>query len=56
MVPVTGATKHGNRHALVERYNDVTFVITLLVAEKVFEETLGHGSKNNAESINTDLF
>ncbi len=56
MARVTGATKHGNRHAVVEIYNDVTFVVKLLVAEKAFEETLGCGSEDNAESTNTDLF
>ncbi len=56
MARVTGATKHGNRHAVVEIYNDVIFVVKLLVAEKAFEETLGHGSGDNAESTNTDIF
>ncbi len=56
MVRVTGAIKHGNRHAVVETYNDVTFVIKLLIAEKAFEETLGCGLGDNAESTNTDLF
>ncbi len=56
MAWVTGATKHGNRHAMVETYNDVTFVIKLLVVEKAFEETLGRISRDNAESTNTDLF
>ncbi len=53
---MTGVTKHRNRHAVVETYNDVTFVVKLLVAEKAFEETLGRGSKDNAESTNIDLF
>ncbi len=56
MARVISVTKYRNRHAVVETYNDVTFVVKLLVAEKAFEETLGHGSGDNAESINTDLF
>ncbi len=56
MARVTGITKHGNWHAMVEIYNDVTFVVKLLVAEKAFEEILDCGSEYNVESTNTDLF
>ncbi len=56
MARVTGATKHGNRHAVVETYDNVTFVVKLLVAEKAFEKKLGCGSGDNAESTNTNLF
>ncbi len=56
MAWMTGATKHGNWHAVVEIYNNITFVVKLLVAEKAFEETLGCGLGDNAENINTDLF
>ncbi len=56
MVWVTGATKHGNRHVVVEIYNNVIFVVQLLLAEKAFEETLVRGSGDNAESTNMDLF
>lgn len=31
-------------------------MIKLLVAEKVFQKTLGHSLKDNSKSINTDLF
>ena len=31
-------------------------MVKLLVAEKAFEKTLSCGSKNNAESTNTNLF
>ncbi len=53
---MTGAIKYRNRHIVVETYNDVTFIINLLVAEKAFEKTLGHDSGDNAENTNTDLF
>ncbi len=56
MVRVTGATKHRNWHVVVETYNDVTFMVQLLIAEKAFKETLSHGLGDNAESTNTDLF
>ena len=32
----TGAIDHGNRHALVETYHDVEFVVDLLVEEDIF--------------------
>lgn len=31
-------------------------MVKLLIAEKEFEETLGYGLKNDAESTNTNLF
>ncbi|MCJ1346580.1 hypothetical protein MMC31_004798 [Peltigera leucophlebia] len=56
MAQMTGATRHENRHSVVETYNDVTFVVKLLVAEKTFKETLSRGSGNNGENTNIDLF
>ncbi len=56
MARMTGITKHGNRHAVVETYNNVTFVVKVLVAEKTSEEILGRGLRDNVESINMDLF
>ncbi len=56
MTRITGVTKHRNRHAMVETYNNITFMVKLLIAEKEFEETLGYGLKNDAESTNTNLF
>lgn len=56
MAQMTKATRHGNRHLVLETYNDFTFVMKLLVAEKTFEETLGRGSGDNGKSTNTDLF
>lgn len=41
---------------MIEIYNNVTFVVKFLVAEKIFEETLDCNLKNNNKSINTDLF
>ena len=31
-------------------------MVKLLIAEKAFKKTLGHGSKNNMENTNIDLF
>lgn len=56
MVQVTGATRHRNRHVVVETYNNITFVIKLLATEKAFEETLGCGLGDNGKITNTDLF
>ncbi len=56
MARVTSTTKHENWHVMVETYNDVIFVVKLLVTEKTFEKTLGCGLGDNAESTNTDLF
>ncbi len=51
MARVISITKHGNWHAMVKTYDNVTFVVKLLIAEKAFEETLGHGLGDNVESI-----
>lgn len=56
MVWVVDAIRHGNRHTVIEIYNNVTFVVKLLVAEKAFEETLGHDSGDNGKTPNTDSF
>lgn len=53
---MTKATRYGNQHAVVETYNNVTFVIKLLVVEKVFEKILGHGLRDNGKTTNMDLF
>ncbi len=53
---VTDTTNYGNWHVIVEIYNDITFMVKLLVAEKVFEETLACDLGNNIKSTNTDLF
>lgn len=56
MIQVIDTTKHRNGHAIVEIYNNVTFVIKLLVTEKVFEETLSRGLGDNNKTPNIDLF
>lgn len=55
MARVIGAIKDIIWHAVVEIYNNVTFVFKLLVAEKVFEETPGSGLKDIVKNTNTDL-
>lgn len=39
--------KHRNWRIVVEIYNNITFIIKLLVAKKVFEEILDCGSRDN---------
>lgn len=56
MVYVIRVIKHGNWYAIIEIYNNVTFVVKLLVIEKAFKKILSCGSKNNGGSINIDLF
>lgn len=53
---MTKATKYRIQHAMIKIYNNVTFVIKLLVVEKTFEKILDHGSENNGKSTNMDLF
>ena len=53
---MSGTTKHGNRQNVIEIYNNVIFVVKLLIDKKAFKKTLGCGSKNNGETSNKDLF
>lgn len=56
MVQVTGVTRYGNWHTMVEIYNDIICVVKLLIVEKAFKEFLGRGLGDNAKSTNADLF
>ncbi len=56
MARLTRATKYGNRYAMIEICNHITFVVKLLVVEKIFEKILGCDSRDNTESTNIDLF
>lgn len=56
MAKATGATNHGNRHAVVETYHDVMFTVNLLLAGEVFKNKPGRGRGENEESVRTDLF
>lgn len=38
---VIGAIKDKNWHAIVETYNDVTYVVKLLISQTKFEKTSG---------------
>lgn len=49
-------TKYKNCHVLVKIYNNVTFMVKLLVNKKAFEEILGYSSGNNAKNTNMNLF
>lgn len=53
---MTRAIKYGNWHVVIEKYNNVTFVIKPLVVKKVFEKILGCDSKDNGQNTNIDLF
>lgn len=41
---------------MVEIYNEITFIVKLLVAEKAFEKILGHGLGVNVKNTNENLF
>ena len=41
---------------MIKIFNDITFVVKLLVAKKVFKETLNYNSRNNCKIPNIDLF
>lgn len=56
MLQVIEATRYRNWHIVIKTYNDITYVIKFLVAEKIFKKTLGYGYKNNSKTINIDLF
>lgn len=56
MAWVTGATKYRNWYTVVDIYNNVIFVIKLLIAKKIFEEILDYSLRDNNENIYIDLF
>ena len=56
MVQMTGICKHENRYVMIKIFNDITFVVKLLVAKKAFKETLNHNSRNNCKIPTIDLF
>lgn len=41
---------------MVKIYNNIIFIIKLLIAEKIFKKILSYSLKNNNKSINIDLF
>lgn len=41
---------------MIETYNDITFIIKLLVTKKIFEEILGRDSRDNGKNSNTNIF
>lgn len=53
---MTRAIRHKNWHSVAETYNDVTFIVKLLVAKNSFKKILGHSSGDNGKSTNTNLF
>lgn len=51
------ATKHKNWHVVVETYNNIIFVVKLLIVEKAFEKILDRDSRDNVVgNTNMDLF
>lgn len=56
MARMIRVTRHKNWHSVVETYKNVTFIMKLLVVEKILEEILDYGSGDNGKSINIDLF
>lgn len=53
---MTKATKYENWHVIIEKYNNVIFIVKFLIVEKVFKEILGCGLENNDKTKNMDLF
>lgn len=51
-----GAIKHRNWYAMIEIYNDVIFVVKLLVAKKIFKKMLNYSLGDNTKTPNIDLF
>lgn len=49
MIQVIDLSKYRNGYVVVEIYNNVNFVIKVLVIEKVFEEILDCSSRDNAK-------
>lgn len=50
------AIRYGNWHSVVEIYDNVTFVMKLLIIKKTFEKILVCSLGDNCKSTNTDLF
>ena len=53
---MTGTTKYRNCHIVVKTYNNVIFVVKLLVVVKAFKILLGCDLGDNGETLNIDLF
>lgn len=41
---------------MIETYNNVTFMVRLLLAKKMYEKTLGYDLEDNSKSTNMNLF
>lgn len=53
---MTKVTIHRNWHVVIKIYNNVIFVIKLLITKKMFEKTLDCVLKDNTKITNIDLF
>lgn len=57
MASATGATNHGDHHAVVKTHDDVSYVLRELLSEDVFTEKLGRGSGIRDQTrASSDLF
>lgn len=56
MVQMTRITKHRNQHIVIKTYNNVIFILKLLIAKQGLKEILGYDLKDNGKNTNTDLF
>ena len=53
---MTDTTRYRNRYVGAKIYNNVTFMVKLLVAKKALKKILDYISENNGKIYNTDLF
>ena len=56
MARATGATSHGNCHAVVDTKHDVQLVVDHLMEQEAFHEIPGRGVGDQPEKSHTDLF
>lgn len=56
MVWMTRTTRYRNGYFIIEIYNNITFIIKVLVAKKIFKKILNYNSEDNSKSTNTNLF
>lgn len=54
MVQKIKVTKYRNSYTIAKIYNNITFIVKLLIAKKIFEKILDYSLKNNDKSIYID--
>lgn len=56
MAQVIKKTKYRNWQIVIKTDNNITFIIKLLLAKKMFKKILKYSSRDNSKSANMDLF